>query len=248
MSRANFESPRRVGVAILARAPIPGQAKTRLIPVLGATGAAALHRWLLHRTVATALAADVGPVTLWCAGDPEHPDFEHCRAFGAVAMRPQPEGDLGVRMLAALRESPTETTLVIGTDCPALTATHLHEAAQTLVVHDAVILPAEDGGYVMIGARSPRPELFAAIDWGTTRVMAQTRQRLAALGWRWDEPATLWDVDRPEDLARLYSSWPDTAFAATVSPATRHGDLWGKDDDGDEYQPTRCGVPDGGAP
>jgi len=248
MSRAIPDSPQRVGIAILARAPIPGQAKTRLIPALGATGAAALQRWLLQRTVATALAADVGPVTLWCAGDTRHPDFTHCRAFGSITLRQQPEGDLGVRMLAALRASPTPATLVIGTDCPALTATHLREAAQALVDHDAVILPAEDGGYVLIGARVPQPELFAAIDWGTERVMAQTRQRLATLGIRWHEPATLWDVDRPEDLPRLFSGWPDAGIAAKVSPAMRHGVMREKDGDGYEKQPVRYDIPDGGAP
>ncbi len=84
MPRAMADPAERVAVAILARAPIPGQAKTRLIPALGAEGAAHLQRWLLQRTVAMALAADVGPVTLWCAGDPRHADFALCRAFGSV--------------------------------------------------------------------------------------------------------------------------------------------------------------------
>jgi uncharacterized protein len=217
MSRENAEAG-RVAVAILARAPIPGQAKTRLIPALGATGAANLQRWLMQRTVAMALVADVGPVTLWCAGDPRHPDFALCRAFGSVALRHQPEGDLGARMLAALRESTTSATLVIGTDCPALTAAHLRNAAQQLADHDAVVLPAEDGGYVLIGAARPLPELFADVDWGTARVMAQTRDRLRAAGQRWCEPATLWDVDRPEDLARLAALCSEApAFRGTIA-------------------------------
>lgn len=215
MSRANPESEERVGVAILARAPIPGQAKTRLIPALGAEGAASLQRWLLQRTVAMALVADVGPVTLWCAGDPRHPDFALCRAFGSVAVRHQPEGDLGARMLAALRQSPA-AALVIGTDCPALSATHLQRAAQLLGDHDAVVCPAEDGGYVLIGMNRPASDVFAGVDWGTGRVMAQTRERLGALNWRWAEPATLWDVDRPEDLARLVAQYPDA-----LDPAVR---------------------------
>ncbi|MBI4756805.1 MAG: TIGR04282 family arsenosugar biosynthesis glycosyltransferase [Betaproteobacteria bacterium] len=209
MSRANPESEARVGVAILARAPIPGQAKTRLIPALGAEGAANLQRWLLQRTVAMALVADVGPVTLWCAGDPRHPDFALCRAFGSVAVRHQPKGDLGARMLAALRQSHTPAgALVIGTDCPAMTPAHLRLAARSLDDHDAVVFPAEDGGYVLIGLRTPAGEPFADIDWGTQRVMAQTRRRLDALGWRRAEPLTLWDVDRPEDLERLAALCP----------------------------------------
>jgi rSAM/selenodomain-associated transferase 1 len=214
MPRANPEPAgrvERVAVAILARAPIPGQAKTRLIPALGAEGAANLQRWLLQRTVAMALVADVGPVTLWCAGDPRHPDFALCRAFGAVSLRLQPPGDLGRRMHEALCQSPTPTgTLVIGTDCPALGATHLQDAARRLDNHDAVVVPAEDGGYVLIGTRSPPPAVFGDVEWGSDQVMAQTRQRLAALGCRWSEPATLWDVDRPDDLERLFACCPET--------------------------------------
>jgi rSAM/selenodomain-associated transferase 1 len=224
MPRENPETG-RVAVAILARAPIAGQAKTRLIPALGAAGAADLQRWLLQRTVAMALVADVGPVSLWCAGDPRHPDFAQCRAFGSVMVRHQPEGDLGARMLAALRESPTTATLVIGTDCPALTAAHLREAARALADHDAVVLPAEDGGYVLIGTVRPQPALFAGIDWGTERVLAQTRERLRTAGLRWCEPATLWDVDWPADLDRLAALHPEAlAFRGTIAASTTHGE------------------------
>jgi hypothetical protein len=206
----NPESPKRVGVAILTRAPIPGACKTRLIPALGADGAAALQRWLLQRTVAMALVADVGPVTLWCAGDPRHPDFALCRAYGAVTVRHQPKGDLGARMSIAVRESATEAgTLVIGTDCPALTASHLRQAALTLQGKDAVVYPAEDGGYVLIGMREPIEEAFEGIEWSTERVMEQTRQRFRNLRSHWEEPLTLWDVDRPGDLNRLMTLSPD---------------------------------------
>lgn len=204
----------RVGVAILARAPIPGQAKTRLIPALGPAGAARLQRWLLQRTVAMALVADVGPVSLWCAGDPRHPDFALCRAYGAVAVRHQPDGDLGRRMLTAMRESATSAgVLVIGTDCPALTASHLREAADTLQRNDAVVYPAEDGGYVLIGMDEPHSSPFSGVDWGSDRVMAQTRERLRKHGLVWEEPVTLWDVDRPDDLARLFALYPDAEYA-----------------------------------
>lgn len=200
----------RIGVAILARAPIPGQAKTRLIPALGAEGAARLQRWLLQRTVAMALVVDVGPVSLWCAGDPSHQDFAICRAFGSIALHRQAEGDLGVRMLAAVAGSSTPAgTLVIGTDCPALSAAHLREAARALTDNDAVAIPAEDGGYVLIGMQKSAPELFAGIDWGSDQVMFQTRQRLTTMGWQWSEPDLLWDVDLPQDLERLYARYPD---------------------------------------
>lgn len=207
------EPQSRIGIAILAKAPLPGLAKTRLIPRLGADGAAALQRWLLQRTVATAIVADVGPVTLWCAPDPQHPEFAVAAAFGAVALRRQPAGDLGARMLAALAGSPTTAgTLLIGTDCPVLTPGRLRQAAGRLREHLATVIPAEDGGYVLIGARRAEPRLFAGVDWGSDRVMAQTRARLAELAWRWHEDTPLWDVDRAEDFARLCARFPD-AFA-----------------------------------
>lgn len=197
-------------MAILARAPVPGQAKTRLIPLLGEEGAASLQAWMLQRVVAMALEADVGPVSLWCDGDPEQRDFVRCRELGPLRILPQVAGDLGQRMLAAVRDSPNATgTLVIGTDCPVLSAAHLRAAARSLADRDAVLIPVEDGGYVLIGMKTPAAGAFSGIDWGSPQVMAQTRQGLAAMGWRWDEQATLWDVDRPEDVERLAAMFPE---------------------------------------
>jgi glycosyltransferase A (GT-A) superfamily protein (DUF2064 family) len=119
-------------------------------------------------------------------------------------------------MLAAVAESPTVGALVIGTDCPVLTSAHLCVAAKSLRATDAVVLPADDGGYVLIGMREPIAGAFAGVDWGTERVMGQTRERLAALGRRWEEPVTLWDVDRPADLERLSTVFPDWVRALTV--------------------------------
>src|SRR5262249_46363571 len=94
--------------------------------------------------------------------------------------------------------------LVIGTDCPALTPTHIEQAANALRSGgDAVVLPAEDGGYVLIGLRRPQPLLFSDMPWSTPRVMDATRSRLRALALTWQEPATLWDLDVPPDLERL---------------------------------------------
>jgi rSAM/selenodomain-associated transferase 1 len=209
----------RIGIAIMARAPVPGQTKTRLIPRLGPVGAARLQGWLLQRTVATAVVADVGPVSLWCAPDMRHPDFRLCRAFGPVTLHRQPEGDLGARMRAAVAASPTAGgTLVIGTDCPALTPTLLQRAADRLRHgDDAVLIPAEDGGYVLIGMREGATELFADIPWGTDAVSTRTRERLATLNWRWSEPAALWDVDRPGDLDRLARCFPDAPIPRAVA-------------------------------
>jgi hypothetical protein len=200
----------RVGIAIMAKAPIPGLAKTRLIPRLGPDRAALLQRWLLQRTVATAVIADTGPVRLWCAPDAGHPDFSTCRSYGAVSLHQQPEGDLGVRMLSALQHEPTYNgTLVIGTDCPVLSPAVLRAAALSLTTHDAVVVPAEDGGYVLIGMRHPHLEIFRDITWSTASVMPETRRRFASLGWSVDELPALWDIDLPEDFDRLCALHPD---------------------------------------
>ena len=200
MSRA---SPDPVAVAILAKAPLPGLAKTRLAPALGADGAAALQARLIERAVETARAANIGPVTLWAAPDQDHPAFQTLAALFGVKLARQPDGDLGSRMLAAL-DAARGPAVVIGTDCPALQPAHLRAAAEALAGGvDAVVVPVEDGGYALIGMRDPEPALFADMPWSTAGVMAETRRRLTRLGLSWREPARLWDVDLPEDVERL---------------------------------------------
>jgi glycosyltransferase A (GT-A) superfamily protein (DUF2064 family) len=106
-------------------------------------------------------------------------------------------------MLAALAAA-NGPTLVIGTDCPALRPDDLRTAADVLRDGtDAVVFPAEDGGYVLIGARRAEPALFADMTWSTPQVMDETRHRLRRAKLAWQEPVTLWDVDLPEDLDRL---------------------------------------------
>jgi rSAM/selenodomain-associated transferase 1 len=193
--------PEPVAIAILAKAPLPGLAKTRLAPALGADGAANLQARFIERAVTTAQAAAVGPVTLWVA--PHHPAFQTISALFGVPLVEQPDGDLGARMLAAIAAA-NGPAMVIGTDCPALTPDHLRAAARSLADGvDVVIVPVEDGGYALIGMRRPQPALFAGLTWSTDTVMAETRRRLTRLGLSWREPARLWDIDEPADLARL---------------------------------------------
>jgi rSAM/selenodomain-associated transferase 1 len=194
-------------ILVFAKAPTPGRVKTRLAPALDAGAAAELHRQLVARTLRTATAAAVGPVGLWCAPDAHDAFFADCaKAFG-VSLHDQGEGDLGMRMARALAIALQDGSpaLLIGTDCPALTAQYLRDAAAACGGDgDAVFGPAEDGGYVLIGlARSSSAHLFENVAWGSATVMQETRLRLKRMGWRWTELATLWDVDRPEDLPRL---------------------------------------------
>jgi rSAM/selenodomain-associated transferase 1 len=200
MSRA---TPDPVAVAILAKAPVAGFAKTRLIPELGAHGAAALQEAMTERAVEAACAAAVGPVTLWCTPDERHVSFRELAARLPLTLARQPDGDLGHRMLTAIESGPGPA-LVIGTDCPALTADHLVAAAAALRNGaEVVVLPVEDGGYALIGTRMPQPSLFDAMPWSMAQVMAETRRRIVAAGLSLHELPPLWDVDVPADLDRL---------------------------------------------
>lgn len=186
----------------MARAPEPGRAKTRLIPRLGALGAAGLHAALVRRALGAVTAAGL-PATLWCAPDASDPFFGACAADFEVALRAQPEGDLGARM-ARVFETANAPTLLMGSDCPTIDAPLLRRCAQALANGAAaVFLPAEDGGYGLVGLSAPLREIFVDMPWGTGAVMAETRRRLHALGVRPCEPAEVWDVDLPEDVDRL---------------------------------------------
>lgn len=202
-------APLAAALAIVARAPLPGFAKTRLVPRLGAEGAAALHARLVEQTVRTAASAGFADLSLWCTPSTEHPFFRACERLAALRRVPQPPGDLGARMYAvfdALLPAGRPVVLV-GTDAPGLTAACLREAASALAGgDDAVLVPAEDGGYALLGLRRVDRALFDGVAWGTGTVLADTRARLAHLGWTWRELAPVRDVDRPEDVDWLLES------------------------------------------
>lgn len=195
-------------VGVMARAPVAGEAKTRLIPLLGADGAAQLQRELTRRALALACAAAPGAATLFTTGDEGHPFWVECRAAFDIAVAPQRGADLGERMLHALSAllHRYPRALLIGTDCPALRAEDLQQAATMLGAARMVFTPAEDGGYVLVGAREVHAPAFKGIAWGESGVMRDTRAALAAAGWRagldWEELPTSWDLDRPEDFER----------------------------------------------
>lgn len=194
-------------VAILAKAPVAGVAKTRLGPSLGARQAARAQRCFTAATVSAVGEARLGPVTLWCAPDASHRFFRAVHGRTGIPLLAQPAGDLGERMRHAAMHHfaghPGLPLLLIGTDCPALGPGHLQEAARALARHDAVLVPAEDGGYVLLGLRRPIPQVFEGIAWSTAAVAAQTRARLREAGATWHELPPLWDVDEPADWERL---------------------------------------------
>lgn len=194
-------------IAILAKAPIAGLAKTRLIPALGAAGAARLQRVFTRRTLRTALAAQLGPVSLWCTPDVQHRSLRALAAAYPVSLCPQSEGDLGHRMHSAFDAlCPAGPVLLVGTDCPALRPTDLRAAALALLEgKDLALQAAEDGGYVMIGLRQPQPGLFEHIPWSTDQVLTNTLARAKAQHLSLWQAPTLWDVDLPADLPRWWA-------------------------------------------
>ena len=198
--------PATTRLVIFAKAPQAGLAKTRLIPALGAAGAADLARQMLSHTLAKALAAGAQAVELRMSPAAGDPAWQGVALPDAVERSDQGEGDLGHRMDRAIQRALTlhqGPVLLIGTDCPALSADHMAEAARQLRHHDAVLIPAADGGYALIGLNAPCPELFTHMAWSTSTVAVETLRRLAVLGLRaWQGPM-LHDIDEPADLAHL---------------------------------------------
>ena len=197
--------PEPVRLAVFAKAPIPGEVKTRLNGILGPEGSAALHAGLVRHALSTAVASRVGPVELHCSPDEHHDFFLRCAETFRVPLVAQQGKDLGERLHRAFESafSSGSALIVIGSDCPVLRAENLREASAALRVKRAVIIPAEDGGYVLIGLAARVEGLFAGVDWGTDAVLRQTRGRFADAGVRCVELPPLWDIDRPEDYARL---------------------------------------------
>ncbi len=199
---------------IFAREPLPGAVKTRLIPLLGARGSAWLYRMLLEQALGVAGSVPKVRRELWCAGTLDSASIcaSLARRFG-VHLRAQPDGDLGSRMahaFAQVLDSAADSTrphgpvVLIGSDCPGYHRGYIEQAFRALSItdglYDAVLGPAIDGGYVLIGLRRPAPLLFADMPWGTETVLARTRAVLGGLALRWLELPALADIDRPEDL------------------------------------------------
>ncbi len=187
-----------VRIVLFTRYPEPGRAKTRLIPALGADGAADLHRRLTERTLAQVRATGLAREVRATGG----PIEEFVRWLGTSEVVDQGGGDLGARLERAAAPFPT---IFIGADAPDLTARHLCEAAAALADHDAAIGPASDGGYWLLGLARRLDGLFDDMPWGTDQVLPITLARLRAAGVAPFMLPTLSDLDRPEDLGR----WPE---------------------------------------
>ncbi len=181
----------KIAVAVFAKVPVPGRVKTRLQPALGADRACALYRAMLHDTL-DKLAQTSFAVELWVAGG-----MGPRRGLPTFAQR---GSDLGERMAGAFAAmlGRADAALIVGSDVPTLPLRCLHAAAAHLRRGDAVLGPASDGGYYLIGAREVPS--FEAVRWSTCHALADTERTLRA---RRIEP--WYDVDRPDDLRLLHA-------------------------------------------
>ena len=193
----------RTRIVIFAKAPVPGKVKTRLIPALGDVGAARLAHKMMLDTVAEACAAELAIPELCVDPHPLDADWNGFLPMQHMRVTAQGDGDLGERLARAAKRTILlrENVLLIGTDCPGLDRTRLRAAAERLEEHDAVIHPALDGGYALLGLRKFDASLFSGIAWSRASVAEETIKRIRHLGWSLSVDDTLRDIDEPEDLA-----------------------------------------------
>lgn len=192
-----------VSLIVFARAPVPGKCKTRLIPELGEAGAAALQQELIEHTLQQLCTQALCQTQLWCYPDIHHACFESLANKYALSLHRQQGNNLGEKMHHALSQQHSPYSILVGTDIPLLSREYLDQAIT--VLHegkDAVIGPAEDGGYVLLGLQQSVASLFEGINWGTATVFAQTCEKMTAAGLSWQAIDTLWDLDDAVNLPR----------------------------------------------
>ncbi|HEX4462843.1 MAG TPA: TIGR04282 family arsenosugar biosynthesis glycosyltransferase [Polyangia bacterium] len=202
---------------IFARAPALGEVKLRLARAVGETAALGLYEAFLEDTCQLTQGLGARRI-LAVAGDVENPSIVHLAKSQRLTVVLQGDGELGAKLSRALHAYVADgPTIILGSDAPTLPRAHVHEALDALMDHDVVVGPSRDGGYHLIGARLPVPELFADVRWSTPAVMPTTLERIGA---RSHVVLPAWnDVDTPEDLDRLRAEL--TQLPTTVAAATR---------------------------
>ncbi|MDC3332608.1 TIGR04282 family arsenosugar biosynthesis glycosyltransferase [bacterium] len=192
-------------LAVFAKAPEPGKVKTRLQPSFSPQQSAELHRRLVVHTLKQLSLTDSATVELWVS--PEH---EYWQQF-AYSKYVQQGDDLGARLKFAVKHMFTRSNkaIVVGTDCPYLDSACIDRVVAALDHYDAVIVPANDGGYVLLGLSTCYLEVFDGISWGGSNVYEQTVKNLEQLGAAWQSLLPLSDIDRPEDVTQLSAHYPE---------------------------------------
>lgn len=192
-------------VLVFAKAPVSGEVNTRLIPEIGVEKATQLQHDLIQHRLSSLTESNLCRVVLYCMPDTSNDFFKQCSKQYSVELKNQHGTDLGERMANAIEEqsSAFNNVIVIGTDAPALDVNQIEIAIDTLGSDkDVVLVPAEDGGYVLIGMKQCYKVLFLSVPWGTERVLTKTRANGIAAGLILSELETCWDIDRPEDYHR----------------------------------------------
>ncbi|MCK5664536.1 MAG: TIGR04282 family arsenosugar biosynthesis glycosyltransferase [Thiotrichaceae bacterium] len=192
-------------IIIFAREPVSGNVKTRLIPALGKEGATSLYKRLLDFSIKNVISSDLSMVNLCITPDSAKAYFYQMDCSASFELSVQTGNDLGVRMYNALAQALKHYSkaILIGTDCPFLSSDDLQQAINALNTNDMVFSPAEDGGYVLVGAKQVSPEVFEDIDWGSDKVMTQTRKSLLKHNVSWQELSVQNDIDVKDDLKTL---------------------------------------------
>jgi uncharacterized protein len=188
-------------VVLFGRQPVPGRAKTRLAPALGADGAAAVAGVMLQHALTAAGTAGV-EVHLSLAEAPADDTW----APRHVSLSIQLQGDLGERMHDVFEQrfaDGFDRVVLTGTDIPLCSGAHLRAALRCLDEAPVVLGPAEDGGYYLVGQRTPGADIFRDIPWSSEETLHATHDRLTALGLSYARIETLPDVDTPDDLRRV---------------------------------------------
>ena len=208
-----------VRVIVFAQAPVPGSAKTQLIPALGALGAALLARRLLENTLAAVIGARLGPVELCMSPDPGADEWRSVTLPARVERTAQGDGGPGARLARAAERGIADSgrAMIVGTDCPGMSAILLRAAAAALADTGSVIVRSADGGYALLGLSRYDDLLFRGIPWGTGGVATAFVRRFEHLGWPLHVGRTLHEVDEPRHLLHLPSSWLQAVRKGLVS-------------------------------
>ena len=203
-----------VRIIIFTKAAQAGFTKTRLIPALGKQGAANLAKKMLIHTLNQSLEAGVGPVEMCVTPPPTDSIWQEFIILGELEYSDQGTGNLGERLSRVTQRviDRGESLLLIGTDCTQLTATHLQLAKESLHNFDSILIPANDGGYVLFGLNFFHASLFESIKWSTDTVYAETTERLETLGRTIKIFPSMNDIDEPKDLKFLPSTWKEADY------------------------------------
>lgn len=194
-----------------AKWPEKGRVKTRLVPALGEAGALEAHIRLTQAVLGQLMAAG-GPLTLWWNGElpqppPEAPPIISRLTENGIPQGVQSGSNLGERMQQALEAGIAShgAAIIVGSDCPSVDPDYIERARAALAGADVVLGPADDGGFVLIGARRTCDGMLSGVEWGTPRALEQTLTQLEKKGLRHACLEPLWDVDEPGDWARFLS-------------------------------------------